>query len=145
MAHANASTAQMTMPPATGRQGNGMTRLLWRDGFDGPHGGELGDWHWVLTPETVHRPFAPWLPALCSFARILDGYGALGGLEPVAELANAASGRWRESGELPDDLVELRACLFFEQRRQRWLDQAAGERPAEGPWLAYRQVLVEAG
>lgn len=89
-------------------------------------------------------PDAPWFPTLCDFALSFDGYAALGDFDRLATLANVASESWQQTGELPDSLVELRACLFFEQRRQRWLDQAPGEFPAEGPWLAYVRALVDA-
>lgn len=55
---------------------------------------------------------------MAEFALSFDAYSAFGGFEPCAELANAALERFQRSGELPSSLVELRTCLFFEQRRQ---------------------------
>lgn len=121
-----------------------MSVDVWRDGFDGPRTGEFADFHRLLSADAVPAPDAPWQPDLCEFALSFDGYAAFGGSELVADLANAASERWHVGGDLPVDLVELRACLFFEQRRQRWLDQAPGEFPAEGSWLAYVRALAEA-
>ena len=121
-----------------------MTHAIWSDGFDGPRNGEFGDWHQVLTVDSVPASDAPWFPILCDFALSFDGYAAFGDSDRLGDLANAASERWHQKGELPDNLAELRACLFFEQRRQRWLDQAPGEFPAEGSWLAYVRALVDA-
>ena len=45
------------------------------------------------------------------FALLLDGYSVMGGFEPCADLANTGT---------PTSLTELRCCLFFEQRRERW-------------------------
>ena len=64
------------------------------------------------------------------FALTFDGYKHCGGFEPLAELARA-----RRS----DTLSDLRACLFFEQRRWRHYGQAP-----EGEDLRYvRDVLEE--
>ena len=45
------------------------------------------------------------------FALTLNGYDVMGGFEPCADLANSGT---------PTTLTELRCCLFFEQRRERW-------------------------
>ena len=45
------------------------------------------------------------------FAHTINGYDVMGGFEPCADLANAGT---------PTTLTELRCCLFFEQRRERW-------------------------
>jgi hypothetical protein len=41
--------------------------------------------------------------------------------EVCRELASDAFARWQRTGELPRTLEELRACLWFEQRRWRFL------------------------
>ena len=46
-----------------------------------------------------------------TFALTINGYDVMGGFEPCADLANAGT---------PTTLTELRCCLFFEQRRERW-------------------------
>ena len=53
------------------------------------------------------------------FALTVDGYRALG-QERLADLANACRG----GGQLAEDLTELRACLFCEQRRWRHFGEA---------------------
>ena len=54
---------------------------------------------------------------LQEFALTFDGYRELGSSARLARLANPANERWRQTGELPQTLTDLRACLFFEQRR----------------------------
>jgi len=44
------------------------------------------------------------------FAHTINGYEAMGGFEPCADLANCGS---------PTTLTALRCCLFFEARRER--------------------------
>lgn len=51
-----------------------------------------------------------------AFAYTYDGYARYG-LEGCGELANATLTRFLADRALPDDLDELRACLFFEARR----------------------------
>jgi hypothetical protein len=43
-------------------------------------------------------------------------------LAELGNTANAASARWDASGELPIEVAELRALLYFEQRRHRHLE-----------------------
>lgn len=56
---------------------------------------------------------SPW-DAVEEFALTYDGYAYWSGL---GELATRALQSWTRYGSLPDDLDELRACLFFEARR----------------------------
>jgi hypothetical protein len=91
------------------------------------------------------------------FAHSYDGYAERGGLHALAKVANDAKARWVETGELPESVADLRACLFFEVRRERFVDYTArfekvGDDPYEcvrwlgRPWadqLAYKCVLVE--
>lgn len=120
------------------------TRPGWSDGFDGPVHGEFASFHRTLTLEAVPAHDAPWHPDLAEFALSFDAYAALGSLDAVADTANRASAAWKESRALPSDLIALRACLFFEQRRQRHLDQPPSEFPPEGSWLQYVRALVDA-
>ena len=48
-----------------------------------------------------------------------DGYAAYG--DDLATLANQTMSRWRESKFLPSDLKLIKACLFFEGRRGRFV------------------------
>lgn len=59
--------------------------------------------------------------------------------EVCRELGSDAFGRWRRTGELPIRLDELRACLWFEQRRWRFLGR---DPDAEG--MRYVSALIRA-
>jgi hypothetical protein len=59
--------------------------------------------------------------------------------EVCRELASDAFSRWRRIGEVPRTLEELRACLWFEQRRWRFLGR---EPDAEG--MRYAGALIRA-
>jgi hypothetical protein len=54
---------------------------------------------------------------IMEFALTFDGYEHYGGFEACADACNAAGRRYFTEGPLPGSLTELRACLFFEQRR----------------------------
>lgn len=55
-------------------------------------------------------------PEIVAFAYSFDGY-AYYGMEACAELANKALSAYYHEAVLPDDMTEIRACLFFEARR----------------------------
>jgi hypothetical protein len=59
--------------------------------------------------------------------------------EMCRELASDWFARWRRTGEVPHRLDELRACLWFEQRRWRFLSR---EPDAEG--MRYVGTLIRA-
>ena len=59
--------------------------------------------------------------------------------ELCREFASDAFARWRRTGEVPRKLEELRACLWFEQRRWRFLGREAD---AEG--MRYAGALIRA-
>ncbi len=107
------------------------------NGFDGPRDGEFSDFHRALDEESIPGPNAPWMPDIAEFALTFDGYEALG--DRTGDLANATKHKWTETRALPDDLIELRSCLFFEQRRYRHF----GWGPDEDA-MAYVRALVEA-
>lgn len=53
-----------------------------------------------------------------SFALTFDGYDYWHGKgRDPGTIANRAWATYRETGDLPQSLTELRTCLFFEQRR----------------------------
>jgi hypothetical protein len=56
-----------------------------------------------------------------------------------SETASDAFARWRRIGEVPRSLEELRACLWYEQRRWRFLGR---EPDTEG--MRYAASLVRA-
>lgn len=91
--------------------------------------------HEPLSNETLRRaqvpaPDAPW-DAIEPFALTFDGYAKLG-----PRLGDLANGHL-EAGTVPDDLDELRGCLFFEQRRWRHF----GERPDARTMAHVRRLL----
>jgi hypothetical protein len=59
------------------------------------------------------------------FALKFDGYEWANGLDRLAPLANRVRNLYMEERRLEDGLTldELRGCLFFEQRRDRWNDE----------------------
>jgi hypothetical protein len=59
--------------------------------------------------------------------------------EQTREFASDAFARWRRTGEVPRKLDELRACLWFEQRRWRFMGR---EPDAEG--MRYAGALIRA-
>lgn len=97
-----------------------------------------------LSRETIPAADAPYFPDICEFALTFNGYAAMAGFGPAAKLANSANALWHETGQLPDDLIELRTCLYFEQRRKHHLEQWPSSFPAEGEWMRYVRALVEA-
>jgi len=66
-----------------------------------------------LRTDLLPAPEAPW-EAIEEFALTYDGYAYW---SDVAELAGRCLQQWTRSGTLPEGLDELRACLFFEERR----------------------------
>lgn len=86
-----------------------------------------------LRPE--HLPPSVGPPEMIQwFALSYDGCDHFGGdVGALRERANAIRRTYKEEGVLPDDLGELRACLYIEQRRYRftWIDVEL-ERIAEG-------------
>jgi hypothetical protein len=75
-----------------------------------------------------------------SFALKFDGYSEKGGFDQCAAFAEKTRTRWESSGALPSDLSDLRAALYFEQRRWRWSEE---EPFTEGEWR-YWHALVDA-
>ncbi len=60
------------------------------------------------------------------YARVgasFDAAGAFGSTDVAAELAAWLCERWQRTGELPSSRDELYACLWFEQRRWRFLQR----------------------
>lgn len=57
--------------------------------------------------------------ALIRFAHTYAGYERHGGLPGLSRLSGDVGDHWERTGELPDDLDVLRACLFFAVRAHR--------------------------
>ena len=105
--------------------------------FDGSRDGEFADFRRALTEESMPGPNARWMPDIAEFALTFDGYQALG--DRTGDLATAAKHEWSVNGVLPQGLIELRSCLFFEQRRYRHF----GWDPDEDA-MVYIRSLIEA-
>lgn len=72
-----------------------------------------------------------------AFALSFDGYAHWG--DRCGPLAEAAAAAFHADGTLPDTLVDLRACVFYEQQRWRWQG-----RPPSDSDRAYMQALLDA-
>jgi hypothetical protein len=77
--------------------------------------------------------------SLVEFALTFDGYSHYGGFEACADICNADGRSYFADGSLPRSMSELRACLFFEQRR--W--HHCGEAP-DAEAKRYMGVLLDA-
>ena len=91
-----------------------------------------------LTLELVPAPDADFWMAIAEFALTFDGYDYWGSFDTCAGIANAASQRFAATGALPDSLLGVRTCLFFEQRRWRHFN----EEPSVDA-MSYIRALVE--
>jgi hypothetical protein len=54
------------------------------------------------------------------FAHSYDGYAAHGTVPELGKVVRPVHEHWKPTGELPDDLDLLRACLFFAVRAHRF-------------------------
>ena len=70
------------------------------------------------------------------FGHTFNGYEAV---ENCGEVANRAAHAFAAHAALPESLDELRACLFYEQRRNRHCGSEASEKD-----LRYYHALVAA-
>ena len=59
---------------------------------------------------------------VAEFAHTFDGYRHFGGTHEAIERMEAVRRRWEQDGTLPADLDDLRACLFLEHRRERFVE-----------------------
>jgi hypothetical protein len=73
-----------------------------------------------LLPADVPERVEPFDPAWQQFALSYPGYAAGGGHERLAEVAKREMGRWERGAPVEADLIDLRARLFFEQRREHF-------------------------
>jgi hypothetical protein len=60
--------------------------------------------------------------AMLEFSATFSGYDVWGGVEPCGLVANEVDRIWNESATLPSSLTLLRTALFFEARRERFVD-----------------------
>jgi hypothetical protein len=90
-----------------------------------------------LTLDRIPAPGADYFDVISEFALTFNGYGYYP--DTCGEIANDAIERYGDCGVVPDSLSELRACLFYEQRRWRHFGE---DLDAEA--LEYIHALVEA-
>jgi len=85
-----------------------------------------------LRPEHVPAPGSPFWSLIAEFALTFDGYTYRGSFDALADWANKHVAAFEANGSLPAgvSLDDLRALLFFEQRRWRHLEGAPSEQSA---------------
>ena len=71
-----------------------------------------------LTIEDIPKPEDGW-GKFSGFALIFNGYDFHDGFEACGEITNHWLKIYKNDGNLPPNLADLRTCLFFEQRRWR--------------------------
>ena len=87
---------------------------------------EISNKHLLLID--IPKSDADW-SEIAAFALTFNGYEVCGSFDKCAEIANA---------KRHESLTDMRACLFFEQRRWRHF----GESP-DGETMAYLRKLLE--
>ncbi|MEI8340970.1 MAG: hypothetical protein WCH43_05455 [Verrucomicrobiota bacterium] len=92
----------------------------------------------------VPGPEDPWWQVGEVFALTFNAYDRVGDFDHVAKIGNRARKKFDEKGILPEDIDEIRTCLFFEQRRWRHFDGDPYQEPEEKVYLqALFAVLSE--
>ena len=61
------------------------------------------------------------------FAHTYDGYQNFAGSAECGDFANKFSNQYHENKTLPEDLTDLRTCLFYEARRLRFVTMGGDE------------------
>lgn len=91
-----------------------------------------------LKAHLLPRSGADWAEII-GFAHTLNGHEYWGSFEKYGEIANKILEENKASGKLPNNLTNLRTCLFFEARRWRHF----GYDPDEEA-MRYIRALIEA-
>ena len=107
--------------------------LVWTDGRVAPKTGAFAPCaiaNMSLDPESVPGPDLGW-EKLNEFALSYDGYAYW---DDLPELAHRSLTGWIRDDSLPAGLDELRACLFYEQRRWHHFGDAPNGRSLEYLW-----------
>jgi hypothetical protein len=107
--------------------------LRWTDGRTAPKTGAFAPCavaNEALTSEQVPTKGESW-DRCHEFALTYDGYAYW---DNVAELAQGSLARWVRDGSLPGSLDELRACLFYEQRRWHHFGDVPSGRSLDYGW-----------
>jgi hypothetical protein len=73
-----------------------------------------------------------WEHEVIDFALTFNGYEYWGSFDRCAEVARRCLRIHEQTGNLPETLTELRTCLFWLQRADRWNSQSDGyDQPKE--------------
>jgi hypothetical protein len=94
----------------------------------------------AMTEEIIYVPagfYSEELAQILNAGSTFDGYDVYG--EDLGQLANEVMRQWRTTTSLPDDLTLIKACLFFEGRRGRFV----GGYPAESDMPYLRALMAE--
>jgi hypothetical protein len=92
-----------------------------------------------LTSDLLPASDAPW-SEINLFASTLNGYEVHGpSPHELMDFAGPVRQRFEASGELPDDLTDLRVTLFAEQRRDHFSDSSS-----QPETMRYVHAIVEA-
>jgi hypothetical protein len=78
--------------------------------------------------------------AVFAFATTFPGYEVWGGFDSCALVANSVAARHRADGVLPSSLTLLRTALFFESRRERFVD-FGGLWEERAGWAEHRDYM----
>jgi len=98
----------------------------------------------ALTPDSVPTEADGW-ERLNEFALGYDGYAYW---DNLPELAHRSLAQWTRTGSGPETLDELRACLFYEQRRWHHFGDTPSGRSAQYLWAladAIRDLVALTG
>jgi hypothetical protein len=129
---ASASTTPSTIAPRPEAERSGPV-LRWTDDRVAPRTGPFAPCaiaNAALTAAQVPTKGEPW-ERCHEFALSYDGYAYW---DDVAELAQRSLARWVRDGSLPVSLDELRACLFYEQRRWHHFGDVPSGRSLDYGW-----------
>ncbi|HET6870892.1 MAG TPA: hypothetical protein VFH80_33590 [Solirubrobacteraceae bacterium] len=94
----------------------------------------------ALSPRDVPSAASGQDTAMFKFAATFDGYRVWGGFESCALVANSIDADWRRDHALPDSLTLLRTALYFESRRERFVDFGGFGDNREG-WEKHRRYM----
>ncbi len=104
--------------------------------FESNEGGIRINENFIYLPAEFHSEE---LSQIIELSARFNGYAAYG--DDLATLANQAMDEWHKFKTLPEDLTLIKACLFFEGRRGRFVYGYPDE--SDMPYLrALRDVVI---
>ena len=92
------------------------TRQCLQIDFESSEGGMRINENSISVPAGYHSEE---LGQILELSARFDGYAAYG--DDLPNSANVVMGEWNKSKALPEDLTLIKACLFFEGRRGRFV------------------------